>query len=305
MLELRHLRAYIVVAEELHFGRAAERLHITQPPLTQLIKQLESHVGVVLLQRSTRFVSLTPAGAVFLSYARSIIDTVGRVVRDTQRAELGECGKLVIGFTSSTAYQFLPRMISLYRSQYPDVALDYFEMRSRDLEAALKRRLIDVALLRLPPINDESLCHAVVQREYFTVAMPASHPLASRRTIATKDLHDLPFIGFSYTDSPYFSAKLDQFFAVHDVKPRVIQRAALHTILAYVEAGVGVALMPESVGRQQVPGVRFIPLDARQRRQHCIELTAAWRREEESAIITQWLCAVQGMGRGSGAKARR
>src|SRR5690349_10318065 len=151
MFELRHLHAFIAIAEELHFGRAARRLHMTQPPLSQSLRQLEAGLGTLLLRRTTRSVELTAAGKVFLARARTVLREAQDAAQAARRAASGEEGRLVIGFVPSAAFALLPRMIRAYRASYPRVGLDFIEMTTLPQSEALRRSRIDVALMR-PPV---------------------------------------------------------------------------------------------------------------------------------------------------------
>ena len=291
MFELRHLRAFCAIAEELHFGKAARRLNMTQPPLSQMLKQLEAVVGEKLLNRTTRSVELTAAGAAFLTSARSIIDAAEAAPRVARRVALGESGRLNIGFVSSAAYEFLPSMIQVYRKMYPDVELGFKEMVSTRQMDELRRSAIDIGLVRRHPAGGD-LESRTVWRESLVVAVPSTHPLSRNETIAVKALDGEPFIAFGPDDSPYFSEKVAQLLSLHGARPRVVQRAAIHTILAFVEAGIGIALVPESTGSMSAKNMRFIKLAGTEPKD-AIELTAVWIKGQESVLIRNWLSAIE------------
>lgn len=286
MFEFRHLRAFAAIGEELHFGRAAQRLRMTQPPLSQLLKQLESQVGTQLVRRTTRHVELTPAGSLFLERARAILSDAQRATRDAARAADGHAGKLVCGFVPSASYQFLVPMITAFRRDFPDVELQFQEMTSGRQIEALRRATIDIAIVRTPSAA-ENFEKAVVLREPMVVALPNAHPLARKPTITLNELRAQKMIAFDPDESPYFSCRLQDLFAGN--QPTVVQHAVLPSMLAFVAAGVGVALVPASVQSAAPAAVTFRPLRAKH---PPIELTAVWLRDNQTVLIRNWLSVV-------------
>lgn len=288
MFELRHLRAFVAIGEELHFGRAAQRLRMTQPPLSQLLKQLESQVGAQLVRRTTRHVELTPSGSLFLERARAILSAAQHAARDAARAADGHAGKLVCGFVPSAAYQFLVPMITAFRKDFPDVELQFREMTSgRQLEA-LRRATIDIAILRTPSVA-ANFDKAVVLREPLVVALPNAHPLAGRTAITLHELRAQKMVAFDPDESPYFSRRLHDLFAEDGTQPIIVQHAVLPSMLAFVAAGVGVALVPASVQSAAPAAVTFKPLRAKH---PPIELAAVWLRDNKTVLIRNWLRVV-------------
>ena len=179
ILSLRALNSFVAVAEELHFGAAAERLHITQPPLSQQIRLLEEALGTELFTRSTRSVQLTVAGKVLLERARRLLADSEAAAQEVKRAGRGELGRLVLGFPNSAAYRLLPRALRLYKSRYPHVELDLREMLSSDLLDALHSRQLDIALVRASSsMLGPDLERVVASREDMVLALPSQHPLA-------------------------------------------------------------------------------------------------------------------------------
>jgi DNA-binding transcriptional LysR family regulator len=193
-MELRHLRYFVAVAEELHFNRAAERLHMAQPPLSQQIKQLETELGVELFHRRTkRQVQLTEAGQVLLQAAYSILAQLDQAVCETQRAGRGETGSLTIGFTSSVVYDVLPAILHQFRQHFPQVDLVLQELTTTQQEEALQNQRIEVGFCH-PPIKDTSLVSETIRLEPLVVVLPATHPLATEPTLSLCSLADEPFI---------------------------------------------------------------------------------------------------------------
>lgn len=243
----RSLRALIVVAEELHFGRAARRLHISQPPLSQQIRRLEAELGFPLFSRSTRTVQLTPAGRLLVNRARELLAHGEAAVQAARRVARGELGALSVGFTSTAAYQVLPRAIAEFRQRFPEVELSLHEQNSHELWDSLQAGRIDVALLRRnADMADPEIRFDLAGSEPMVLATAADDALASRDRVPLAAVADRPFVGFSARYSSYFHALLQSMFRRAGVEPRIVQQSLMPTILALVEAGVGVALVPAS-----------------------------------------------------------
>lgn len=257
----RRLLAFVAVAEELHFGRAADRLRMSQPPLSQQIRQLEASVGVALFERTTRSVELTPAGQVLLDRARRLIHDAHGAVDATHRAARGELGSLSLGFTATAAFQVLPRAISAYRGRYPEVALMLHEYNSAEQVEALRRGRIDVGLLRHHgALDDPALRFERIASEPMQLAMPKGHALARFQRVPLRALDGQDFIGFDARASRYFDGLLRRLFERAGCQPRVVHLSVLPTILALVEAGVGVALVPASAADLRPGRVEHRPL---------------------------------------------
>jgi DNA-binding transcriptional LysR family regulator len=244
----RQLLAFVTVAEELHFGRAAERLHMSQPPLSQLIRRFEKEVGTSLFLRTTRSVKLTPAGQILFDCSRNLIDQGHAMLIGVRQVATGQRGILTLGFTSTAAFDALPRAISAYRKRYPNVRLLLHEQKtSSELWQELLAGRLDAALLRRQTsMNDSGFRFISVGREPLVVAMPARHRMASLAKVRLADLRDEPFIAFAERKSHYFHALIGALFDRAGFAPRIVTESVLPTMLALVEAGVGVALVPES-----------------------------------------------------------
>ncbi|MBV7485125.1 LysR family transcriptional regulator [Bordetella sp. BOR01] len=251
----------MAVAEALHFGRAAQRLHISQPPLSQQVRQFEQQVGTPLFVRNTRSVQLTLAGEQLLASLRQILHDGDMALVRAGRAARGELGALTVGFTSSAAYRVLPDIIARYRKAYAGIELALVERESADLLDGLLAERIDVALMRRhDALDDSRLLFEIAEREPLIAALPARHRLARRRGIALQDLHGQDLVGFSVSGSRYFHELLAKLFASANVRPNIVHQSVLPTILALVEAEVGVALVPASVAGLRGSAVRYRPL---------------------------------------------
>lgn len=285
-MELRHLRYFIAVAEELHFGRAAERVHIAQPPLSKQIRQLEEEIGVKLFHRTKRRVRLTPAGSVFLDEARQVLDLCERAVRSARRAEKGEIGRLVLGFVSSATYSFVPSALRTYRNLFPDVELVLRELTTDQQLDALRGGVVHVGFLR-QPISDPMLQIETIFQEPLVVALPADHALASFPKITLERLSTEPFVMFSRQQGTTYYDQILSLCHQGGFSPKVAQEAVqMPTALGLVSVGVGVALVPASVQNLQMAGVVYRHLTEVSQ---TTELAMAWRLNDDSPALLAFL----------------
>ncbi|HJV38061.1 MAG TPA: LysR substrate-binding domain-containing protein [Geothrix sp.] len=300
-MELRLLRYFTVVAEELHFSRAAARLHMAQPPLSQQIKQLEQELGVPLFVRTRRHVELTEPGRQFLGSAREILAQVDHAVLQVQRAARGEVGEIAIGLVSSASYEdTLPRILRAYRERHPAVAITLHEMSSGEQVAALREGRIQVGLLR-PPIHEPGLATTTVLREPLVAVLPADHRLAGRRRIPLAALAGDPFIMIPRSHGLGILDLVMGACLAAGFTPRIAQEAKeIQTVVGFVAAGYGVSLMPRAVRRLSHAGVAYVPLAPPQVQ---IEVAAAYRQGDESPLLAAFLAVLkEGSLRGALAK---
>lgn len=258
-IDLRQLRQFVAVAEELHFGRAAERLHMTQPPLSLAVQALEAALGARLLERSRRAVSLTPAGAELLVQARRLIEAADELPRAVQAAAAGLAGRLRLAFVSSIAYGPLPEWVRGFRERHPDVALQLREATLDVQLAAFDAGEIDAGfVLHAPGAAPAGFAARSVLAEPLVLALPARHALAGRRVLRLADLGGEPLLIFPRAIAPsLYDAVLAQHRA-HGATPRIAQEAIqMQTLVNLVSAGMGVAWVPETVTRLQRPGVAY------------------------------------------------
>jgi DNA-binding transcriptional LysR family regulator len=260
-VELRHLRYFRAVAEELHFGRAAERLHIAQPPLSQQIRQLERELGISLLVRSTRKVELTPAGAAYLKRAVAILDAVDDATEQAQRIAEGVEGHLAIGCVGSATYSLLPRLVRALREALPGVDVSVRgEMLAPAQLTALLAGEIDLALLR-PPIEQPGLLVETVRRDRLLVALPEGHQLASNDELSVGDLRDEEFIAHAGRGRSVMNSLVTAICADAGFVPRIRHQVEeTSTLVTLVAAGLGVAVVPEPTAALDIAGVRYRPL---------------------------------------------
>ena len=290
-MEFRHLRYFVAVAEELHFGRAAERLHIAQPPLSQRIRRLEAELGVTLLQRTTRSVELTPAGEVLLARAHEILAAVDGATDDARRAARGEFGRLAVGFTGSATYALLPLVASALRRALPGVVLDLRgELLTPAQVAHLLDGTLDLALLR-PPVRERELAVEVVRREPLIAVLPQAHRLATAEAVQLEQLHADPFIVYPSHFRSVLHDTVEEICTAHGFVARVAHEVSeTATLVSFVAAGLGVSLVPESVRHMTVDGAVYRPLVGEAR---TVELAVAWRRNDASALLERALGVVR------------
>ena len=270
MFELGHLRCFVAVAEELHFGRAAARLNLTQPPLSRQIQLLEHALEVRLLDRTSRSVSLTRAGHNFLPEARRLLRLAEGAALAARRTASGEAGSITLGFTAASGYDFLPRLITDFRAAAPDIDLVLKEMVSADQLESLTSSRIDVGLVR-PPFNRREFFSLCVVREPLLLAVPTGHRFASEETVSVSDLDRQPFVTYSPYEARYFYDLLATIFAEAGVSPHYVQHISqIHSILGLVKAGIGLALVPKAASTLHVEGVVLRPSEMRT--SHIVEL---------------------------------
>jgi len=281
--ELSHLRCFVAVAEELHFGRAATRLNMTQPPLSRQIQVLERILDVALLERTSRSVKLTPAGRSFLQEAQRILRHTDVAAAVARRVDSGKVGTLRIGFTAATAYSYLPTLVKACEAQLPDIGLVLNEeVTKAQLEHLLSDQL-DIGLVR-PPITRPELRSTRVLSEPLVAAVPSGHRLAESGALGTRDFAGESLIMYSSHDARYFYDLVASVFSDSGVLPRYVQHLVqIHSILALVRAGVGMALVPQSAAALRYEGVVFKRLQLR--RPAHVELYLVWRRDNPDPLV--------------------
>lgn len=259
-MELRHLRYFIAVAEELHFGRAAQQLGISQPPLSQQIQALEQEVGARLFERTNRRVELSEAGRLFLEQARQVLAQVEKAADVARRAQLGELGEMKIGFTSSAPFNSsIPKAIHAFRQRFPAVHLNLKEMSSREVADAVFDETIEVGLMRPLPLP-EGVVATELSREPLMAVLNASHPLAegNESGIRLSALANEPFVFFPRSYGSGLHAQLLSLARQAGFNPHFAQEAAeVMTIISLVSAGLGVSVLPASYQRMRVDGVVY------------------------------------------------
>ncbi|WP_421532358.1 LysR family transcriptional regulator [Lelliottia amnigena] len=271
-IELRHLRYFIAVAEELHFGRAAARLNISQPPLSQQIQILEQQVAARLLARTNRSVSLTAAGKQFLADSRQVLSLVNDAAARAERLHLGETGELRLGFTSSAPFiSAVSHTLSTFRRHYPDVHIQTREINTREQIVPLNEGSLDLGLMRNTQLPD-TLAWEVILREPLMAMIPRDHPLAAQPSVTLAELAQEPFVFFD----PHVGTGLyDDILGLmrrYGLSPVITQEVGeAMTIIGLVAAGLGVSILPASFKRVQLNEMRWVAI------------------AEEDAVSEMWL----------------
>ncbi|GAB1478618.1 LysR substrate-binding domain-containing protein [Paracoccaceae bacterium] len=295
MFELSHLRCFVAVADELHFGRAAARLHMTQPPLSRQIQQLEHLLDVELLNRSSRSVKLTPAGRSFLTEARRLLNLAESAALSARRVASGTDGSIAVGFTASVSYSYLPHLLVAVRNRLKNIDLTLNEMVTQEQLGALTSGVLDVGLMR-PMLDNEELESMVVVQERLVCAAPIDHAFARRRTVQLRDFDHELSIGYSPVEARYFYDLSAAAFLAAQAMPRYVQyMSQVHAILGLVQAGLGVALVPESARKLRFEGV--VLRDVEMVRQQPVETCAVWKRGNENPALKGFLAILREMAK--------
>jgi len=277
-MELRQLRYFVAVAEELHFRRAAERLHMTQPPLSNQLRRLEDELGCQLMVRSRRRVELTPAGAAFMRDARRLLAELDEAAQNARRIHAGQAGQLRISFVGSALLSLVPNVVRRYRAAHPDVELQLRERSTEEQLGELRAGSIDVALVPLP-VDAPDLRTEVLLRERTVAVLPATHPLARLERIPPLRLGAEPLVLFPRAQAPGLHDRLLASLSGPGGPPSVVQYAPeTQTIVSLVAAEMGVSVVQASVQRLGLPGVVYRPVA----NAPTVELAALLRPDDSS-----------------------
>jgi DNA-binding transcriptional LysR family regulator len=285
-MELRHLKYFVAVAEELHFSRAAERVGIAQPPFSQQIKALEEEVGAPLLLRTKRRVELTAAGRAFLTEARKVLAQAGNALETARRAARGEVGQLVVGFVSSAVYGKFASVFGLMRTRHPEVALVLHDLTSEEQVEAMKAHQLDVGLVRPPVLTAPALTLRVIGREPLVVALPETHPLAKHKRLKLPALAGEPFLLVPRHLGPGFYDQIIGLCAGAGFTPRVVQEArTTPTIVSLIAGGMGVSIVPASMQSLRRDGILYRALEP----SAASDLAVIWRPHDASPVLRSFL----------------
>lgn len=280
MIDIRHLRYFQAVAQELHFGRAAARLFVAQPALSRQIKQLEDEIGTPLLRRTQRRVELLPAGQVFLERTQLILAEIDRAAVDALRTSAGEFGKLSIGFIHSSTYGLLPSILERFRRLFPGVRLELHEMTISEQHVALASGLIDVGLLRPQP-GPVGLEFEPIMEDHFLVAVPAGHSLVKRKSVALRLLAAEQMVAFPHSGYTVFNSRMMAMCAKAGFVPKVVQYAEqIHTVIGLVGAGIGIAIVPGTARNLNASNVHFLDIVDRP---EPVYVAVGWQRAKKDA----------------------
>ncbi|MEW9667949.1 LysR family transcriptional regulator [Ammoniphilus sp. 3BR4] len=280
-MELRQLQYFLAVSEELNFSRAAERLRITQPPLSLQIQNLEKELGFPLFHRTNRHVELTDAGRLFAEEIRKILLHLEKATLNARRTHEGEIGSLTVGFVGSATYDILPAVLREFRHLYPNVHVDLLEMSTPVQITALNEGEIDIGVLR-PPIPNETLCTEIVSTVPCVLAVPNRHPLIEKEPLSVTDLSDYPFVMLSRKT---WAGLYDDIVSLCNPK---IQQEALEfqTVIGLVAAGLGIAVVPQSAMNLHTQHVSFLDM---KNLLPFANMGLSWRKNERSPLVKAFI----------------
>jgi DNA-binding transcriptional LysR family regulator len=287
-VKLQQLRCLVAVAEELHFGRAATRLRMAQPPLTRQIQALEAELGFLLLDRSRRKVELTAAGAVMLRHARRMFEALEQATDEARRASLGQIGRIRVAYPSSLTYSGLTDFLRAFRVKLPDVEVALQEMPPQEQIDALREGRVDVGFVRAP-LDDPALSSEVLRREPLVVALPCDHPMARRARVPLDALAGEAFVFFPRKRGSAFFDQLVGLCRSAGFAPNIVQEAPLVDILNLVAAGFGISIVPLSLRNLRRAGIKLRPLVG----SPTTELLMAWATENHSPVLLGFLEVVR------------
>ena len=292
-MELRHLRYFVAVAENLNFTRAAARLHLAQPSLTRQIHNLEAEIGVLLLNRTKSRVTLTEEGRTFLLDARRILALAAESIQAVQRLSRGETGQLNLAYSSNFNFEMLPETLGAFRRAFPHIALNLFDLTPAEQFRALEARKIDLGFVGLrPPAATRDLQWESIARHTTVVVLPLKHPLARKRRVSLGDLKTMFFVGMSEKTHPGFRDWLSETCRPAGFTPRILQDAELEpALMTFVADGLGVALAREHIKALPHPGVAIRPLAPSVKSDYCI----AWNRANDSNALRQYIQIVKNL----------
>jgi DNA-binding transcriptional LysR family regulator len=298
-MELRHLRYFLAVATELHFGHAAEKLHIAQPPLSHQIRQLEAELGFELFTRTKRSVILTPAGQAFLIQVKQIFQQLDQAIEIGRKTSRGELGQISIGFVGSATYNILPVMLQQFRDRYPQVQIELHELTTDRQLIWLREGKIDIGLMR-PPIIEPDVTSEIVFEESLAIALPASHQLATVDSIDLRLLAREPFILFPRQLAPGLYDPIIALCQAAGFSPLVVQECIqMQTIVSLVSANMGVSIVPESIQQVQRAGVVYKPIQdltppGSKQILRLATISIVWRTNDDSPTVSRLLEIVKG-----------
>jgi DNA-binding transcriptional LysR family regulator len=290
-MDFRRLKFFVAVAEELHFTRAAARLRVAQPHLSQEIRKLERELGVDLFVRSRRSVALTPAGQVFVERVRSIFDATTEATRAAQRASRGETGRFSVGFVSVAGYAVVPRAIATFRRSYPDLELVLSELNSDEGVRAVRSGQLDVCLLHPPRSLEAALAVETAWQEPLVAALARDHALAKASRIDLSRLKDERLVLWHRDIASRLHDEVIAACAVVGFEPRIAQRTVrLSTVVSMVASGVGYALVPASAAQPAAKTVVFRPLAGIRT---AVPMSFVWRRKDVAPALAPFMAAIR------------
>jgi DNA-binding transcriptional LysR family regulator len=299
-MELRQLRYFLAVSEESSFTRGADRVGVSQPPLSRQIANLELEIGTRLLDRDKHGVALTEAGRVFYSEVRRTLSSLDSAVKAAHRASMGQSGLLSIAFGGSAAYTFAPLLLRRFRELFPGIELSLHNVPMTSQFDALNDKRIDIAFLILP-VSDERLATKVLLRDPLNVALPSGHPLCKHKKVSLAVLEPYDFVAFPRIGGLGFYRKVMELCAKAGFIPKIVQEVApMESVIGLVGAGVGISVVPSVAQKLRIIDVEYRPI---QDRHAVVDFAMAWRRDDSSPVVRAFIDVVdkwtQGRGRQS------
>lgn len=289
-MELRQLKYFITVANELHFSRAAEKLNMTQPPLSMEIKKLEAELDVQLFLRTKRKVKLTEAGEVFLKRAVNILQKIEDSKNEVRRVHRGELGDLKLGYAGLVTYDLLPRVLSQFKGKYPYIEVFLKHLQTADQIISLEKEEIDVGLL-IPPIESNNIEYKIIQKEEVVMALPKSHLFAdSNNPIDLSELKNEPFIMSQRSEGKGYHDFMMNLCYQSGFLPKVIQEAQdLQTVISLVGAGMGIALLPSPIQFFKNDTIVYRPINHSKQKNRLIPIAVAWNKVNKSTVLKSFI----------------
>jgi len=288
-MELRHLRYFCVLAEELHFGRAAQRLNIAQPPLSQQIQALEREMAVKLFDRQTRRVALTDAGKKFFVDVQAIMASLNQAVAEARLVQAGQLGTLEIGFVTAAANSFLPDLLRVYRNTQPRVRINLHELPQDAQLKQLRAGTLDLACV-YAPLQDPTLDSMAVAMDDLYAVIPSAHRLAKKTLIAISDLKDEPIVLFPRELGASFYDQIIAMFTSHGFSPTIVQDiTSFNAQMSLVASGIGLSIYPGSIKTMQKPGIVYRPIVGGKNK---VQMILAWRKDDANASLASFIAAV-------------
>jgi DNA-binding transcriptional LysR family regulator len=285
-MELRHLRCLVAVAEELHFGRAAKRLHLSQPPVSLAIKELEAELGLRLFERTSRHIQLTPGGEEALRDARAVLARTESMRQHAGNAARGHGGSLSVGFISLAAYSFLPDVLRRFTTDFPEVRISLHESTTDQILGDLESGTLDVGCIFASPLLPATLTYRATNRDPLIIALPAQHRLAHLARVPLERLADEQFLTFERHFGPMMFDTVVSTCMRHGFSPRIFPARQMHTIVSLVSGGIGVALVPACVEVLHREGVVYRPLRGDRTP---VETGVAWRTEDDAPAMRAFI----------------
>jgi DNA-binding transcriptional LysR family regulator len=291
-MQMRDLECFLAVAEELHFTRAAQRLHLSQPPLSRHIQDLEAELGVTLFRRTRRSVALTEAGKSYYARVQSVLAQLEQAQEEARHISRGQAGTLTVGFIGALTYEFLPGILRRYRQTVPEVQLVLRDLVPAEQIDGVATGRLDIGFVGILPENcGKEVAHRIVRRDRMLAALPLGHPLCGSKAIPLRGLAEDPWVQIETKMSPAYDRFVRRVCADAGFAPRVEHQAArAQAMLGMVAARLGVTIVPATIARFPWPEVTFVPL-----KEKCIfEHAVIWRAQEARPVVGAFLASFPG-----------